>query len=220
MKPIVIYGAGGFASEVLELIRDINRDHQQWEVLGFLSDDPDTWGEEREAITVLGGERWLERQRGVSLVLGVGSPAVKARLAERLRPQPIEWPALIHPSVVRSNRVRLSFGTVIAAGSILTTNIIVQDFAMVNLACTIGHDCSLGAFSTLAPGVHVSGNVRIEEGVDIGTGTVLIPGVTVGAWSIVGAGTVVTQSLPNDCTAVGVPARVVKQRTPGWQHQE
>jgi acetyltransferase-like isoleucine patch superfamily enzyme len=45
----------------------------------------------------------------------------------------------------------------------------------------------------------------------------LIPQAHVGEWSIVGAGAVVTKELPSNITAVGAPAKVIKQRDAGWQ---
>lgn len=54
--------------------------------------------------------------------------------------------------------------------------------------------------------------VRIREGADIGTNAVILPGVTVGAGSIVGAGAVVTEDVPADSIVAGVPARVVRRR--------
>ena len=53
--------------------------------------------------------------------------------------------------------------------------------------------------------------VRIEDGVWIGGGTVILPGVTVGRNSVVGAGSVVTRDIPADCVAVGNPCRVIKR---------
>jgi len=52
--------------------------------------------------------------------------------------------------------------------------------------------------------------VRIEDNVWIGGGAILLPGVTVGRNSVVGAGSVVTRSIPADCVAVGNPCRVIK----------
>ena len=52
--------------------------------------------------------------------------------------------------------------------------------------------------------------VRIEDNVWIGGGAILLPGVTVGRNSVVGAGSVVTRSIPADCVAVGNPCRVLK----------
>jgi len=55
--------------------------------------------------------------------------------------------------------------------------------------------------------------VRIGDGSWLGTGVVVLPGVTIGRGVAVGAGSVVTRDLPDHAVAVGVPARVVRLRT-------
>ncbi|OGO72976.1 MAG: hexapeptide transferase [Chloroflexi bacterium RIFCSPLOWO2_12_FULL_71_12] len=57
--------------------------------------------------------------------------------------------------------------------------------------------------------------VRVGKWADIGTGAVLLPGVTVGEGAVVGAGAVVTQDVPAYAVAAGVPARVLRSRRPG-----
>ncbi|MGC3974095.1 MAG: sugar O-acetyltransferase [Nitrospira sp.] len=52
--------------------------------------------------------------------------------------------------------------------------------------------------------------IRIGNDVWIGGGAVVLPGVTIGDRSVVGAGSVVVHSVPADCVAVGNPARVVR----------
>jgi acetyltransferase-like isoleucine patch superfamily enzyme len=56
--------------------------------------------------------------------------------------------------------------------------------------------------------------VVVEDGVFLGVGTVVKPGVTIGAHSYVGAGSVVTSDIPPRCVAVGSPARVIRQHNP------
>jgi acetyltransferase-like isoleucine patch superfamily enzyme len=54
--------------------------------------------------------------------------------------------------------------------------------------------------------------VVVRRGADIGTGAVLLPGVTVGENAIVGAGAVVTQDVPDNAVVAGVPARLLRFR--------
>ena len=56
--------------------------------------------------------------------------------------------------------------------------------------------------------------VRLKKNSGIGTGSIILPGVTVNEGAMIGAGAVVTKDVPPNSLAVGVPARVVKTFTP------
>lgn len=58
---------------------------------------------------------------------------------------------------------------------------------------------------------HTGGKIVIEDDVWIGANAVILPDVTIGRGSVIGAGAVVNQSIPPNCLAVGVPARVKKE---------
>ena len=53
--------------------------------------------------------------------------------------------------------------------------------------------------------------VRIEDNVWIGGGAILLPGVTVGDNSVIGAGAVVTRDVPANTVVAGNPARVIRE---------
>ena len=75
----------------------------------------------------------------------------------------------MHPNVEYDHDyVEIGEGVVVCAGSILTVNIVVEPHAQINLDCTVGHDAVIGAYSTLSPGVHISGNVTLEPYTFIG----------------------------------------------------
>jgi acetyltransferase-like isoleucine patch superfamily enzyme len=108
--------------------------------------------------------------------------------------------------------VQVAGGVVICAGSILTVNIEVHEHAQINLDCTVGHDAVIGAYATLSPGVHISGNVTLERRAFFGTGAVTVNGLPgrplkIGEDAVIGAGAVVTRDIEAGITAIGVPAR-------------
>lgn len=57
---------------------------------------------------------------------------------------------------------------------------------------------------------HKFGKIVIKDGANIGIGAIIMPGVTIGKGTAIGAGSVVTKDIPDYCIAVGVPARVIK----------
>lgn len=216
MKPLVIVGAGGHGREIAAMLREINEAAPRWELLGFL-DDGVPAGTRVGASSVLGGAEWLE---GASprpeVVLGVGSPALKRRLAERLRSWAAGFPALVHPGVRLHDSAGLGEGAQVCAGCVLTVDLEIGAFATLNRLCTVSHDCRVGDYATLAPGVLLAGGVNVGEGSELGIGASVIQGVSIGPWSVVGAGAAVARDVPPDCTAVGVPARPIRRREPGW----
>ncbi len=209
MKDIVIIGAGGFGREVAWLIEDINKVSNEWNIVGFVDDNESIQGQEINGYKVVGNVEWLKHQQ-LNVVNAIGDPIIKKKVLKRLEDSKNTYPVLIHPSVITSDRVKIGDGSIICAGNIITVNIEIGRHVIVNLDCTIGHDVILGNYTTVLPSVNISGLVKTEECVNIGTGTALIQGVSIGENTVIGAGAVVVKDLPANCTAVGAPAKPIK----------
>jgi sugar O-acyltransferase (sialic acid O-acetyltransferase NeuD family) len=216
MENIVIYGAGGFAREVFQLITDINQKNKKYNFLGFIEDNSQNLGENIYGFPVLDGMKWLEKNKETLVVIGIGNTSVKRKIAMRLAEQNVNSPILIHPSVICGRNVDFGAGSIICASNVITVDIKFGKHVILNLDCTVGHDAVIEDYSTVAPGSHISGNVQIGQGTDVGTGSSIIQGVKIGAWSVLGAGAVVSKNIPDNVTAVGIPARPVKEREIGW----
>jgi sugar O-acyltransferase (sialic acid O-acetyltransferase NeuD family) len=218
MQRVVILGAGGFAREVLDIFHALNSVEAAYQVLGFVDENPTRKGAVLNGSPVLGGFDAVPlADRGqIQAICGVGDPAARSRLVQKAADQGLQFCNVVHPTAVLTPFVSLGTGVVITAGCILTNQITIGDHVHLNLDCTIGHDCIIDDFVTIAPGAHTSGDVHIGTGCDIGTGTAIIQGVTVGEWSVTGAGSVIVDDVPPNVTVVGVPAKVIKQREPGW----
>lgn len=212
MKDIAIFGVGGFGREVLTLIQDINWIEKHWNVIGFF-DDGHPKGEMVNGYPVLGGVEELNAWREpIAVTIAIGTPSIKKKILGNIHNALVEYPTLIHPSVIIGDRkyVKIGKGGIICATNIITTNIEIGDFVILNLACTVGHDTIIKDYAAFMPTCNISGEVVIEEGVYCGTGVKIINQTSIGANTIVGAGAVVTKPLPANCTAVGMPARAVK----------
>jgi len=220
IKRIAIIGAGGFAREVLDIFDAVNAIEPRYEVLGFIV-DPE-YGKPGEIVNgkpILGAFDWLAENNDVLCLCAVGAPEHRFKLVRRAIEVGARFCSVIHPSVIRSQWLEIGEGTIITAGCILTNQIKIGNHVHLNLDCTIGHDAVLHDYTTLAPGVHISGNVVLQEGCYIGTGANIIEKKTIGAWSIVGAGSTITKDVPPNTTVVGVPGRVIKTRPEGWHLQ-
>ncbi len=97
------------------------------------------------------------------------------------------------------------------------------DAVMLDVApITIGADCQLATRVQLLTATHPidpaaratlwewGEPITLEDGVWLGGGAIVLPGVTIGAGTVVGAGAVVTRDLPAGVVAVGNPARVLR----------
>lgn len=211
MNNIAIVGAGGQGKEVLQLIRQINEEHPSWNCIGWF-DDGLRADLLIDGLPVLGGLAELnEYKKELALHIAIGWPATKRKVVEQITNPNIYYPTLIHPEVgIEHKRVQVGEGTMIAKGSLLTLDITIGKHVLVNLGTVLTHDCEIGDYTGLMPSVNISGEVKVGRACYIGTGAQIIQQKKVGDNSIIGAGAVVIHDIPPDCTAVGVPARIIK----------
>ncbi|MCC9166065.1 acetyltransferase [Pontibacter harenae] len=215
MKDIAIVGAGGLGREMLVMLHQLNEAQPaQWNILGFYDDDTSLAGTAINCFPYLGTITALaSTDYELQVVIAIGNPQIKRAIVTQLELNvKISFPTLVHPQVQVKpyQHIQLGTGVVLAQGTILTTNISIGKHVFVNLNCTIGHDAILKDFVSVMPGVNISGAVVLETGVYVGTNAAILQGINVGANTQIGAGAVVTKPMPAGCTAVGVPAKVVK----------
>jgi len=208
---VLIYGSGGFGREVAWLAHDADYD-----VLAFIDDDSSRWGQQINGIPVVSIEEAAQKYIDVPVTIAIAHPSTRKTIYEKVKEKGFNFVNLIHPRTEKSEFVEIGKGCTITAGNIITVNVKIKNFVHINPGCTIGHDVIIHDFATLTPGVHVAGWVFIHEGAFIGTGAVIINGtpdapLEIGSYAVVGAGAVVTRSVPPGITVVGVPAKPLER---------
>ncbi len=212
MKDLIIIGASGFGREVAWLVERINQKTPVWNMVGFVDDNPELHGIDVNGYPVLGGCEALASYPESYAVCAVGSAKIRKKIIDKVKSiMPSQkFATLIDPTVEISTLVKIGEGSIICAHNILTVNIKIGAHVIVNLDCTIGHDAVIEDFVTVYPSANISGITHIGEGSELGTGMQIIQGKTVGCNTIIGAGAVVVKDIPENCVAVGSPAKPIK----------
>lgn len=208
MKDIYIIGASGFGREVAWLIEELDG----WDIAGFVDDNEKVLGTNINGFPVVGNTEYLiEQNKNINVVIAIGSPTIRKKIYDKLsQSNMINFPNIIAKDVRISNTNHLGIGNIICTHNVLTTNINIGNFNHINLSCTVGHDVIIDDFSTIYPGVNISGNTRVKSYVEVGTGTKIIQGKTINENVIIGAGSVVVKDLKDSGTYVGIPAKKIK----------
>jgi sugar O-acyltransferase (sialic acid O-acetyltransferase NeuD family) len=140
-------------------------------------------------------------------VIAIGNNQIRKRLSTSTKHK---FANAIHASAIISAFVTMGVGNMVLHGSIVQTGTRIGSHVIINTGAQIDHDCVIENFVHVAPGVVLCGTVVVEEGAMIGARAVVIPGKRIGKWSIVGAGAVVIDDVPEYSVVVGNPAKVIK----------
>lgn len=191
MKKIAIIGSGGLGREVLGIIKSINEVREEWNIIGFYDDNQVQKQinnypviDKVEALNLFAEE--------ISVVIAIGNPVIKEVVKNKINNKHINFPTLIHPSVIFYDKesVKIGRGVVIAANSVLTVDIFVDDFTYINTMTVLSHDVKVGKFTTIMPTVSISAGAEIGKNVYIGNGVKIDKPITVKNNCIIKAGKV------------------------------
>lgn len=144
------------------------------------------------------------------VVVAIGDPRARYDMVQKL-PKETKYFTFIHPSaIMMGNDIIIGKGSIICAGCILTSNIIIGEHAHLNLQTTIGHDCRIGDFFTTAPGAKISGNCRIYDLVYIGTNASIKEKISIHSLATIGLNAGVVKNIEEPGTYIGTPAKKIK----------
>ena len=212
MKRIVLYGAGGFAREVVEIIEDINRISPSYEIVGYVSEGDDySAGQMINDYPWLGGEEWLlEHKDSVVCCVAIGTAKAKAEIQKRIRESGVLIETIIAPGVKIGKNTRIGAGCIITYNSIVSVNCVLGDGALLNGNVTIGHDSQIGNYTTIMTSSDIGGWCQIGNAVNIGAHVYVVPRIKIGSESTVASGSIVFANVKEKTTVLGNPARRMK----------
>ncbi len=208
-KKLFIIGCGNVGGFIANNCHELMKN--RYDSIEFLDDDEQKIGKELFGFKVTGNIDSLNQStRPVDAVICIANPIIKKRIVQKIYSPYVQFPSFISKYAWISNKVSIGNGVIIYPGVSINYNAVIQDHSIINMNCAIGHDCTISYCSTLAPGVSLGGFSFLEECVDMGINSATIQGVRIGRNTIIGGMGMVTENIPSDCTAVGVPAHKIK----------
>ena len=207
---LVIVGAGGFARETAAAVDAVNAVTPTWRLRGFLDDNPALLGQRRGATPIIGALDTIAELPDASVVVCVGNPGnyvAREWLVRRLDLPSDRYASIVHPTAAVAPDCVIGPGSVLLAHCVLTAAASVGAHVAVMPHTVITHDDTVEDYATLAAGVRLRGAVTLARGAYLGAGALVRESIHIGAWSLVGMGSVVLRDVPPAQVWAGNPAR-------------
>ena len=209
-----IFGAGGFAREVIpvasEMLRVKHNNKKDFELVFVV--------ENLKKASLLNGYRVISSEDFLAsqvedkyFNIAIADHQTRARIAEITQATGINPFSIFAENSVRLDANQIGEGAILCPFTTITSNAKIGKFFHGNIYSYVAHDCIIGDYVTFAPNVHCNGKVIIEDYAYIGTGAVLKQGtedkpIVIGKNAVVGMGAVVTKSVLPFTTVIGNPA--------------
>lgn len=219
MHNVVIFGASGHGQVVLDCLQREGK----YNFIGYI----DSFLEKGTIVgdfSVLGSENDLPYLIDIHNLFGcivaIGDNWIRSLIVERiskLAPN-LNYVTAVHPNVEIGKDVQIGKGSVIMPGVTINTNTIIGKHCILNTNASLDHDGFMNHFSSLAPSVCVGGNFIIGTGSAVCLGSNIIENITVGAHTVIGAGSLVVCNIESHVLVYGAPAKVIRKRISGEKY--
>ncbi len=217
LKKILIFGSGGHAKVVIDIIENSN----EYQIYGLI----DSFRPPHQiacGYEVIGDESILLKIRNEIYggIVAIGDNWVRKKVVEKIMAiQPdFKFVHAIHPSAVIGSSVKIADGTVVMAGTVINSNTTIKEHCIINTHASVDHDCSIGSFASIAPGSTLGGNVTVGACTAVSLGAKVIHSLNIGSHTVIGAGSTVVHDIGSNAVAYGTPAKIVRSRTHGAKY--
>ncbi len=136
-----------------------------------MDDDPALAGQVIHGVPVLGPTDEIAAHPDVEVVVAVGRGRVRRPLVARLRSFGVgegRFATIIDPSVIVPETCTVGRGSILLAGTVLTSDVTIGEHVVIMPRVTLTHDDVIEDFATLCAGVSLGGRVRIGEAAYLG----------------------------------------------------
>lgn len=206
MKTLAIVGASGHG----KVVADAAVSSGEWNAVVFYDD---AWPQKiRNGNSSIVGntQSLLAVNEKPSIIIAIGNNKIRLEKQQQFAATGFDLATVVHPTAVISTNATIGNGTVVMAGSVINADAQVGEACIINTNAVVEHDCVLADAVHISPGACLAGGVFMDECSWLGIGASVIQLKKIGMNVVVGANSAVVTDLPDNVTAVGAPARIIK----------
>ena len=209
MRDLIIVGAGGMGRTIYDMARENSGYQKDFIIKGFIDDDIHSLDAFQCYPPIVGTISDYIVQQNDIFVCSIGGNARK-HCMETIINRGGEFMTMIHPTSRIGTNVHIGKGCYIGAFTTIAADAFIDDYNFIQTNTIIGHDVHIGRWNRIDSFVMCVGGTRIGEGCMIHTGAMINHNVEIGNGAHVGACSFVINSVPENATVFGNPARRLK----------
>lgn len=207
MKHLIIIGARGFGREVFNTARESLGYGVEFDIIGYLDDKNDALNNFQGYPPILDSVENYCPKKGDVFICALGDVKYKKKYTQLILDKGGEFITLIHKTAYISMNTIIGKGCIVLADARIHCDVKIGNFVTIQPKAIIGHDviiedwCHINAFADCGGGSY------LEEGVTLHTTSFVFPKVRMGAYSVLGAGSVANRNVRMNAVVFGVPAK-------------
>ncbi len=205
MKDVIFIGAGEYAESVYD-----SMNKNEYNLVGFV--DEFKKGSHIGKPIIAKDVEDIPNCKDYLYFISIGDTEPRRRIYEKVISKGLKLFNIIDKTALISDSVTIGNGNFIGKFAVINVGSIIGDNNMINSNALIEHHCTIKNHTRIATATVMNGDVEIQDGVYLGSTACCIGQQKIGEFSVIGAGAVVIGNIDRFCTAVGVPAKIIKRR--------
>ena len=205
MRRLLIIGTGGHGKVVLDCAK------KSYDSITFLTNDIHT-------KSINGYPILFEQETSMDylinnfdeLIVAIGNNKARLNISMDFNARGMKLATIIHDKAIISEDALIGDGTVVLANAVINSSAVIGKCCIINTGAIIEHDCILKNGVHISPNAAMGGTVFIGEKTWVCVGSSIANNINIGENSVIGAGSVIIEDVPNKVLVVGVPAKIKK----------
>jgi sugar O-acyltransferase (sialic acid O-acetyltransferase NeuD family) len=210
LKNLIIIGARGFGREIFDFAQHCLGYNSEFQIKGFLDDNPQALSDFKNYPPILSSVEEYEVKETDVFICGLGSVKWTEHYVNIILGKGGNFINLIHKNAVVRVNVELGKGVIIGQGSLISTDVKIEDFTQIMSYCILGHDVTVGKYCRLGDYVFLGGFTTVKNHSVIAVRATVLAKLKIEENAIIGAGSVVIKNVKANTSVFGIPAKKIE----------